>query len=127
VDRTDTIKRDLQTIVERGGESARIGEGMLDEVPQMFTWWHRVRDGTLARSTFRTYMRAVKRRFEALLAEGEVAPHPKTSRTCALLLRRRDALWTFVNIGQHRKGSNQRTMAPNRSFATASSCGSQAT
>jgi transposase len=37
------IKRDLQTIVERGGESARIGEGMLDEVPQMFTWWHRVR------------------------------------------------------------------------------------
>lgn len=92
------IKRDLQTIVERGGESARIGEGMLDEVEQMFTWWHRVRDGTLARSTFRTYMRAVKRRFEALLAEGEVAPHPKTSRTCALLLRRRDALWTFVNI-----------------------------
>lgn len=92
------LKRDLQAIVERGGESARIGNGMLDEVERMFTWWHRVRDGTLARSTFRVYMRTVQRRFEALLAEGEAAPHPKTSKTCALLLKRRDALWTFVYI-----------------------------
>lgn len=92
------LKRDLQAIVERGGESARIGNGMLDEVERMFTWWHRVRDGTLARSTFRVYMRTVQRRFEALLAEGEAVPHPKTSKTCALLLKRRDALWTFVYI-----------------------------
>jgi transposase len=92
------LKRDLQAIVERGGESARIGTGMLDEVARMFTWWHRVRDGTLARSTFRVYMRTVQRRFEALLAEGEATLHPKTSKTCALLLKRRDALWTFVYI-----------------------------
>jgi transposase len=92
------LKRDLQAIVERGGESARIGNGMLDEVERMFTWWHRVRDGTLARSTFRVYMRTVQRRFEALLAEGEAAPHLKTSKTCALLLKRCDALWTFVYI-----------------------------
>lgn len=92
------LKRDLQAIVERGGESARIGNGMLDQVERMFTWWHRVRDGTLARSTFRVYMRTVQRRFEVLLAEGEAAPHPKTSKTCALLLKRRDSLWTFVYI-----------------------------
>jgi transposase len=82
------IKRDLKAIVERGGESARVGSGMLDEVERMFTWWHRVRDGTLARSTFRVYMRTVQRRFEALLAEGEAAPHPKTSKTCLRLHRR---------------------------------------
>jgi hypothetical protein len=75
---------------------------MLDGVTQTFTGWHRGRDGTLARSTFPAYMRTVKRRFAALLAEGEVAPHPKTKRTCALLFNRRDALWTFVDIGQHR-------------------------
>lgn len=92
------LKRDLKAIVERGGESARVGKGMLDEVERMFTWWHRVRDGTLARSTFRVYMRTVQRRFEVLLAEGEAVPHPKTSKTCALLLKRRDALWTFVYI-----------------------------
>ena len=59
------LKRDIQTIVEREGESGRIGEGMLDEVERMLTWWHRVRDGTLARSSFRIYMRTVQKRFEA--------------------------------------------------------------
>jgi transposase len=90
------LKRDIQAIVEREGESGRIGKGMLDEVERMFTWWHRVRDGTLARSSFRVYMRTVQRRFEVLLAEGAKASHPKTSKTCTMLLKRRDALWTFV-------------------------------
>ena len=90
------LKRDIQAIVEREGESGRIGMGMLDEVERMFTWWHRVRDGTLARSSFRVYMRTVQQRFEALLAEGAKGAHPKTSKTCAMLLKRRDALWTFV-------------------------------
>jgi transposase len=40
------LKRDIQAIVEREGESGRLGKGMLDEVERMFTWWHRVRDGT---------------------------------------------------------------------------------
>jgi transposase len=90
------LKRDIQAVVEREGESGRIGKGMLDEVARMFTWWHRVRDGTLARSSFRVYMRTVQKRFEALLAEGAKGSHPKTSKTCAMLLKRRDALWTFV-------------------------------
>jgi transposase len=90
------LKRDIQAIVEREGESGRIGKGMLDEVERMFTWWHRVRNGTLARSSFRVYMRTVQRRFEVLLAEGAKVSHPKTSKTCTMLLKRRDALWTFV-------------------------------
>jgi transposase len=90
------LKRDIQAIVEREDESGRIGKGMLDEVERMFTWWHRVRDGTLARSSFRVYMRTVQKRFEGLLAEGAAASHPKTSKTCAMLLKRRHALWTFV-------------------------------
>jgi transposase len=90
------LKRDIQAIVEREGESGRLGKGMLDEVGRMFTWWHRVRDGTLARSSFRVYMRTLQRRFEALLAEGANGSHTKTSKTCAMLLKRRDALWTFV-------------------------------
>jgi transposase len=92
------LKRDIYAIIERGGDSARIGKGLLDEVARMFIWWHRVRDGTLARSTFRVYMRTVQRRFEALLAEGAAASHPKTSKTCALLLKHRHALWTFVYV-----------------------------
>ena len=90
------LKRDLQAIVERGAESERVGMAMLEEVDRMFAWWHRVRDGTLARSTFRVYMRTLQRRFEALLAEGATIAHPKTRNTCARLLAQGDALWTFV-------------------------------
>jgi transposase len=92
------IKRDIQAIAERGDDSARIGKALLEEVERMFVWWHRVRDGTLARSTFRIYMRSVQRRFETWLDEGTTASHPKTSKTCAQLLKHRDALWTFVYV-----------------------------
>ncbi len=43
-------------------------------------------------------MRSVQRRVEALLAEGVAAPHFKTARTCKKLLKRSDALWTFLYI-----------------------------
>jgi transposase len=92
------LTRDIQALVERGDDSARIGKAMLEEVERMFVWWYRVRDGTLARSSFRVYMRTVQRRFETLLAKGETASHPKTSKTCAQLLKHRDALWTFVYV-----------------------------
>jgi transposase len=71
------LKRDIQAIVEREGESGRIGKGMLDEVERMFTWWHRVRDGTLARSSFRVYMRTVQKRCSR---KGRRRPTPKRAR-----------------------------------------------
>jgi len=90
------LKRDLVKIAERGGESARIGLAMLEEEARMFAWWYRVRDGTLKRSSFKVYMRSVQHRFRALLIEGETVAHPKTRKTCKLLLKHFDALWTFV-------------------------------
>jgi transposase len=92
------LKRDLLAIAERGLDSERVGNAMLEEMRRMFAWWHRVGDGTLARSTFQVYMRSVRRRFEALLAEGAGLPHPRTSKTCKKLLDHADALWTFVYI-----------------------------
>ena len=90
--------RDFRKIAERGYESERIGNALLDEAARMFTWWHRVRDGTLSRATFRVYMRSVQCRTEALLAEGAAVLHPTTAKTCANLFKHRLALWTFVRI-----------------------------
>ena len=90
--------RDFVKVAERGCDSERIGNALLAETNRMFSWWHRVRDSTLARSTFRVYMRSVQRRVEALLAEGAAVPHLKTARTCAKLLKHADALWTFLYI-----------------------------
>jgi len=92
------LERDINAIAERGGDSERLGNALLDEVHRMFHWWHRVRDGTLARSTFQSYMRPLMKRVEDLFAVGAELPHPRTSRTCSKILKLKDALWTFVRI-----------------------------
>ena len=84
------LTRDFVKIAERRSDSERIGNGLLAEAERMFGWWHRVRDGTLKRSTFIVYMRLVQRRVESLLAEGAAVPNFKTARTCAKLLKRSD-------------------------------------
>lgn len=90
------LKRAFQAFVDRGGESASVGALLLTQVDQMFTWWHRVRDGTLKRSSFQTYMVDVKARVHLYLESGQQCAHPETAATCRELLKVERALWTFV-------------------------------
>ena len=90
------LVRDFCALADRGGESARVGNGLLEEAKRMFGWWQRVREGTLSRATFRVYMRSVTKRVEALLLEGQTVDHPKTRGTCKKLWKHRVSLWTFV-------------------------------
>lgn len=91
------LTRDFVAISEREGESHRIGQELLAEKDQMFVWWHRVRDGTLSRSSFRRYMAPLQKRVRALLEEGtRTCAGTKTGRTCQKLLDGFDAMWTFV-------------------------------
>ena len=92
------LLRDFIKIAERGHESERIGNALIAETERMFVWWHRVRDGSLSRSTFRVYMRAVQRRVDVLLKEGKDVFHRKTAKTCSNLLKHTDALWTFLYV-----------------------------
>jgi len=62
----------------------------------MFHWWHRVRDGTLAQASFARYMWPVRQEVEHLLEMGQTCGVPKTEGTCREILKRRQALWTFV-------------------------------
>src|SRR5918911_3364007 len=82
----------------RGGRSEEIGDALLTQAHQMFTWWHRVRQGTLKRSTFRSYMTPLRREIERLLEAGSRCGVPKTAGTCRDILKRREALWTFVQV-----------------------------
>jgi transposase len=88
--------RDFVAIAERGGESQRIGDGLLDEARRLFAWWHRVRDGTLKRATFQVYVRNLQKRVSALLEQGSSCAHPSTARTCAQITKVWPALWLFV-------------------------------
>jgi transposase len=90
------LKREFQAFVDRGDPSAPIGEALLAQVDQIFEWWYRVRDGTLARSTFRTYISKVRGQVKTLLRQGQTCAHPKTAATCREILKVEPALWTFV-------------------------------
>jgi transposase len=91
------LTRAFVAIADRGGPSKRIGEALLKEAEQMFVWWHRVRDGTLSRSSFRRYMKPLQDRVRALLEDGtRTCAKEKTGRTCQKLLDHFHALWTFV-------------------------------
>ena len=82
----------------RGGRSEEIGDALLAQAHQLFAWWHRVREGTLQRATFRSYMSPLRREVERLLEVGSQCGVPKTEGTCREMLKRREALWTFVQV-----------------------------
>jgi transposase len=90
--------RDFQAFVERGGESQCIGEALLAQADLMFEWWHRVRDGTMSRTTFQEQMQTVQQRVGELLRQGAACDHSKTAGTCRDILKREEALWTFVRV-----------------------------
>ena len=90
------LLRDIDAMIERGGRSREIGEALQAQARQMFQWWHRVREGTLAHRTFARYMWPVRQAVERLLDAGQTCGVPKTEGTCRELLKLRQALWTFV-------------------------------
>ena len=92
------LKRDVTKISERSGDSERIGLAMLQEISRMFIWWHRVRDGTLARWDRSSLHARAATPVEALLAQGAALPQIKARKTCKKLLKHAESLWTFVYI-----------------------------
>jgi transposase len=92
------LLRDFEAIRGRGDTSEVIGEALLEQAHQMFTWWHRVCAGTLVRSTFRSYMTPLRREVVRLLEAGSQCGVAKTEGTCREILKRREALWTFVQV-----------------------------
>jgi transposase len=90
------LLRDIDAMIARGGRSREIGEALRAQARQMFQWWHRVRDGTLAHRTFASYMWPVRQEVERLLEAGQTCGVPKTEGTCRELLKLQQALWTFV-------------------------------
>jgi len=126
------LLRDFEAIRGRGGLSEEIGKALLEQAHQMFVWWHRVREGTLKRSTFRSYMTPLRREVERLLEAGSQCGVAKTEGTCREILKRREALWTFVQIEGVEPTNNaaERSIRPGvqwrkGSFGTQSTAGSR--
>ena len=126
------LLRDFEAMRGRGGRSQEIGDALLTQAHQMFAWWHQVREGTLKRSTFRSYMSPLRREVERLLQAGSRCSVPKTAGTCRDILKRREALWTFVQVKGVEPTNNtaERSIRPGvlwrkGSFGTQSAAGSR--
>src|SRR5512147_1713684 len=92
------LDRDFQAMIDRGGESAEVGRRLLGHSERLFDWWHRVRDGTMARATLRTDVAVMRFSFRDDLQRGVTSGCAKTAATCRELLAGEAHLWTFVRV-----------------------------
>jgi transposase len=92
------LARDFQAMVDRGGESAEVGRLLLGHSERLFDWWHRVRDGTMARATLQSHVAMLRFSFRDDLRRGVGCGCAKTAGTCRELLAGETHLWTFVRV-----------------------------
>jgi transposase len=92
------LTRDFQGFIDRGGEGGRLGTQLMRERNRFFKWWHRVRDGTVAREDFEQRMKKVRRTVGRLLRQAEVRAEKKTAGMAREILRLEECLWTFVDV-----------------------------
>lgn len=92
------LTRDFQGFIDRGGRGGRIGRKLMRERNRFFKWYHRVRDGTLAREHFEKRMRGVERRVGKLLREAARRAEKKTAGMAREILQWEKCLWTFVDV-----------------------------
>lgn len=126
------LKRDFQALVDRGGESARLGSALLEQTHRLFRLWHEAQAGALSRAELSAAMEPVRRAVGSLLREGAWVGHRTTRRTCRNLLQLEGALWTFVEAEGVEPTNNaaerplrRAVLWRRRSFGTQSPAGSR--
>jgi transposase len=92
------LQRDFQAFVERSGSSQPIGEALLTQAKLMFEGWYHLREGTWSRLGFQKYMLPIRQRVVELLRQGAACDHPSTAGSCRDILKREEALFTFVDV-----------------------------
>jgi transposase len=92
------LRRDFQAMIDRGGEPGEVGRRLLEHSDALFRWWHRVRDGTPARSTFRLYGSWLRPCLKEDPERGAACACPRTAGTCRESLAGEAHLWTFVRV-----------------------------
>jgi transposase len=90
------LLRDFQKMLERGGDSYRIGANLKVYAEYFLALWARVRDGTLSYEAFLAEFPAIQDPIRHWLAQGLLCPDDRTAETCRRLIALDVALWSFV-------------------------------
>ena len=85
-------------MIDRDSGGAEVGWQLLWQSNKLFEYWHKVRDGTIRRSTFLQYMTWLRPMVGSSLERGSRCACKKTAATCGELLRLWDCLWTFTRV-----------------------------
>jgi transposase len=92
------LRRDMQAMIDREGAGVEVGRQLLWQSNKLFESWHKVRDGTIRRSTFLQTVSWLRPMVRSSLERGAACACPKTATTCGELLRLWDCLWTFTRV-----------------------------
>jgi transposase len=92
------LKRDFQSLVDRGGEAAPIGHWGLAEIERLFALWHRFRAGEFDRKELQRRLVPFQARMGRLLRRGQKNPDQKAAALCRELTKWWPALWTFTRV-----------------------------
>jgi transposase len=91
------LLRDFVGFSELKGKAGLIGGLLVEKTELMFKWWHRIRDGTIDRATFRRKMSRLRIEVENLLIDGELCGQRPISGKCKNILSESECLWVFVD------------------------------
>jgi transposase len=92
------LLRDFRKISEVPGTASAIGASLVNLGEKLFHYWHRVRDGTLRRSSFAVYASRLRCEMRTLLKGGAACSDRKPAAMCRAMLAIESAIWTFVRV-----------------------------
>jgi transposase len=92
------LYRQFKGFEDHGEHGKRIGLALQECTQTMFSHWHRLREGTLQRSTFQQYMSPLRSEVLRLLRQGSLCDVKKVAGRCREILKLQRALFTFVRI-----------------------------
>lgn len=91
------LKRDFEALAQNAPGTARqVAQDLLGLTNDLFHHWHRVRDGTIQRTTFLRHIRRLYGQIYLTLEDGSFCTHPATAAMCQNLLDRYDNLFEFT-------------------------------
>lgn len=119
-------------MVDRGGQSADVGQALLEQVSEVFKLWQQVRNARMSRAEFQSAIKPIRRRVKQLLEIGAGSAHKKTRHTCQNMLKLEKALWTFARVegveptnNNAERGLRRAVLWGRKSFGTQSKKGSR--
>jgi transposase len=92
------LRRDMQAMIDRASGGESVGRRLLDQSRWVFTWWRRLGEGSIARTTLRSYVAGLKGVVGLLLREGSRCGCSWTAKVCRKILEDERHLWTFAEV-----------------------------